>query len=143
MADIVFSTGVVEMSVNGVRTIKFNPSDMGFADVLFSLAGKIDDIEKTRQEKTDKTNDAAKAFEYFRASDRKMREAVDEVFGENFCDDVFDGVRLTALSDGLTVIENFIFAVLDKMDDDITENMSKRNDRIKKYTDKYNNHKKV
>lgn len=142
MADIVFSTGVVEMSVNGGRTIKFNPSDVGFAEVLFSLVSKIEDIDKKRQEKTEKCTDNAKAFDYYRASDKQMREAVDAVFGENFCADVFDNVRLIALADGLTVIENFIFAVLDQMDEDIAANVEKRNARIAKYTEKYNNRKK-
>ena len=44
MDEIRFSTGVVEMSVNGGRTIRFNPADIGFLDTLYSLLGKLDAI---------------------------------------------------------------------------------------------------
>lgn len=139
MAEIYFSTGVVEMSVNGKRTIKFNPSDVGFIETLYSLMAKVEEIETESQKKREKTDDPAKVFDYFRASDKRMREAVDAVFGENFCDDVFDGVRLVALADGLTVMENFVFAVIDQMDESVRANMEARNAKIEKYTAKYQN----
>lgn len=142
MAEINFSTGVVEMSVNGKRTIKFNPADVGFIETLYSLMAKVEEIETESQKKREKTDDPAKVFDYFRSSDKRMREAVDAVFGESFCDDVFDGVRLVALADGLTVLENFVFAVIDQMDESVRANMAARNDRVAKYTAKYQNRKK-
>lgn len=143
MKELNFETGVAEMSVNGGRVIRFNPADIGFADTLYSLLGKIEAIEADTAKKREKTDDPAKLFDYARASDRRMREAVDSVFGEGFCDDVFQGVRLVALADGLSVIENFIFAVVDEMDESVHENMARRNDRIAKYTAKYQAHKNV
>lgn len=137
MDNLSFETGVVEYSVNGGRTIKFNPSDVGFMDTLYSLVAKIDSIDKESQKKRDKQDDLAKLFDNFRNTDKKMRDAVDAVFGDGFCDDVFDGIRLVAVSDGITVLENFVFAVLDKMDESVHANIAVRNDRIKKYTDKY------
>lgn len=141
MAEISFSTGVIEVPVNGARTIKFNPSDMGFVEKLYGLVAKIDDIEKRGHEKRAKTDDPVKMFEYYRAEDKQMRQIVDAEFGDGFCNAVFPGVRLAAISDGLMVIENFIFAVIDLMDKDITENMAKRQGRISKYTEKYQKHK--
>lgn len=70
-----------------------------------------------------------------------MREAVDSIFGEGFCKDVFK-TRLFAMADGMTVVENFLFAILDEMDESITENLSKRDARIRKYTEKYSKYKK-
>lgn len=137
MTEINFQTGVLEMSVNGKRTIRFNPADVGFMETLYSLMAKVDTIDKESQAKRAKTQDPAKIFDNYRASDTRMREAVDAVFGDGFCDDVFDGVRLVALADGLTVLENFIFAVLDHMDDTVKENLAKRDSRIAKYTDRY------
>ncbi len=139
MKELNFETGVVEMSVNGGRSICFNPADIGFADTLYGLLGKIEAIESDTKKKRDKTDDLAKFFDYARASDRRMREAVDSVFGEGFCGDVFQGVRLVALANGLSVIENFIFAVVDEMDESVRDNLAKRNDRIAKYTTKYQN----
>ena len=141
MAEIRFSTGVVEMPVNGGRTIRFNPVDVGFLDTLYGLLAKVDAIDKETAKKREKTEDLSKVFDYLRASDRRMREAVDAVFGEGFSDDVFNGVRLTAQADGLSVLENFAFAVIDQMDESVTENMARRNERIAKYTAKYEKYK--
>jgi len=137
MRELTFATGLTEMQVNGGRVIRFNPADVGFMDTLFTLLGKIEAIEAETEKKRDKTDDLARLFDYARASDKRMREAVDAVFGEGFCDEVFPGLRLTALADGLTVLENFVFAVVDQMDESIRDNLSKRNDRIAKYTAKY------
>lgn len=137
MADITFSTGIIEAPVNGGRTIRFNPADVGFMETLYSLMAKVEDIESESRKKREKTDDPAKVFDYFRSSDKRMREAVDAVFGDGFCDDVFNGVRLVALADGLTVLENFVFAVLDQMDDTVKENLAKRDSRIAKYTERY------
>ena len=142
MAEITFSTGVVEMPVNGGRTIRFNPADIGFADTLYSMLAKVDAIDAETRKKREKTDDLAKVFDYMRASDKQMRKAVDDVFGEGFCDDVFQGVRLTALSDGLSVLENFVFAVMDQIDESVTDNLAKREGRIAKYTAKYQKYKK-
>ena len=137
MGEINFSTGVVDMSVNGVRTIRFNPSDYGYLEELFALASKVQAIAEKMSEKVESAKGTAKMFDYYRAAEKQMREAVDQVFGENFCNDVFQGVRLMATVDGLTVFETFLFAVVDKMDEDIKKNMSMRGDRINSYMEKY------
>lgn len=137
MKELNFETGLVEMKVNGGRVIQFNPSDVGFMDTLFSLLGKIEAIDAETDKKRSKTDDLSKLFDYSRASDKRMREAVDAVFGEGFCDEVFPGIRLVALANGLTVLENFVFAVVDEMDESIQSNLAQRNDRIAKYTAKY------
>lgn len=137
MEELRFSTGVVEMAVNGGRTIRFNPADIGFLDTLYSLLGKLESIQADEDKKKAKKDDPAKFFDYNRICDKRMKDAVDSVFGEGFCNDVFQGVRLFALAEGLTVIENFIFAIIDKMDESVRENMAQRNDRMAKYTEKY------
>ena len=42
----------------------------------------------------------------------------------------------------MTVIENFLFGVLDMMDESVTENISKRDAKIRKYTEKYRKYRK-
>jgi hypothetical protein len=137
MEELIFATGVVEMKVNGGRIIRFNPADVGFLDTLYSLLGKLEAIQQDEDKKKEKTDDPSKFFDYARLCDKRMRDAVDSVFGEGFSSEVFQELRLFALADGLTVIENFIFAIVDKMDDSVRENMAKRNDRMAKYTAKY------
>jgi len=137
MKELKFETGLVEMAVNGGRVIRFNPADVGFMDTLYTLLGKIEAIEAETRKKQDKTEDLAKLFDHSRSSDKRMREAVDSVFGEGFCAQVFPGIRLTALADGLSVLENFVFAIMDEMDESVRDNLAKREGRIVKYTAKY------
>lgn len=137
MPEITFSTGVIEVPVNGKRNIRFNPSDIGFLDTLYSMVAKVEEIEKEDKKKRNKTEDPAKIFEYYRSSDKRMKDVVDSVFGTGFCDDVFEGVRLVAMADGLMVIEAFAFSVIDQMDESVRANMEARNAKIQKYTEKY------
>lgn len=123
------------------RTVDFNPADNGFAESLYGLTSKLSQIHESRKKEYEDEQDPAARFDISRAEDAEMREAVDSLFGDGFCRDVFK-TRLFALSDGMTVVENFLFALLDEMDESITENLSKRDARIKKYTDKYSKYKK-
>lgn len=140
MKELNFATGLTEMAVNGGRVIRFNPADIGFLDTLYGLLGKIEVIEAETEKMRGKTDDLAKLFDRTRSSDKRMREAVDSVFGEGFCAEVFPGIRLTAIADGLTVLENFVYAIVDEMDESVRENMAKREGRIAKYTAKYRKH---
>lgn len=118
------------------RSVDFNPADQGFAEELYGLASKISKIHEEKVKEREATEDGAARFDISRAEDKEMREAVDALFGEGFCADVFK-VRLFALVDGLTVVESFLFSLLDEMDESITASIAARDARIKKYTDKY------
>lgn len=137
MADISFATGLVEFSINGGRKIKFNPSDIGFMENLYDLVAKVDAISSDMGKKKENASNPAKFFDIARTGDKKMREATDSLFGEGFCEDVFGSVRLYAMADGLTVLENLVFAIIDQMDESVKENVEKRNEKISKYTAKY------
>ena len=123
------------------RTVSFNPADQGFAEDLYGLVSKLSRIHEEKKKEYEAEEDAAARFDIGRAEDAEMRSAVDSLFGEGFCGDVFK-TRLFALADGMTVIENFLFGLLDEMDESITQNMAKRDARIKKYTEKYGKYRK-
>lgn len=119
------------------RTVNFSPMDQEFAEELYALVYSIGKIHEAKNAQRSAETDILKKFEINRAEDREMRESVDAVFGEGFSADVFK-TRLFAVSeDGLTVVEEFLFSLLDKMDAGITARMSKRDANIRKYTDKY------
>lgn len=118
------------------RSVDFNPSDQGFAEDLYCLASKIQNIHVKKQAEYEAEENASVRFDISRAEDKEMREAVDAMFGEGFSKDVFK-TRLFALANGFTVAENFLFALLDEMDESISANISARDARIKKYTNKY------
>ena len=123
------------------RTVAFNPADNGLAESLYGLTSELSQIHESRKKEYEDEQDPAARFDISRAEDAEMREAVDSLFGDGFCRDVFK-TRLFAMADGMTVVENFLFALLDEMDESITENLSKRDARIKKYTEKYSKYKK-
>jgi len=137
MEELNFSLGVQEFKINGSRVIRFNPADIGFVDTVCSLGRKLDAIRIGTDKKAEKTNDPDKPYDYERLCDKRMREAMDAVFGEGFSKDVFQELRLCALSGGLMLYENFIYTILDKMNDSVMDNLSKRNGRIAQYTAKY------
>lgn len=132
---------VIMDGVDTGRTVDFNPADQGFAESLYGLVSKIGKIHEAKKKEYEEEMDLANRFEICVAEDTEMRKAVDALFGDGFCQDVFK-VRLFALSDGMTVIENFLMALLDEMDEAVTENLAKRDARIKKYTEKYSKYKK-
>lgn len=137
-----FENGLVELTVNGGRTIRLNPSDAGFAETLYELVARLSSIHEEKEQTWEAEEDIAARFAADRAEDAAMREAVDAIFGEGFCADVFPGMRLFALAEGLTVVENFIFSLLDRMDEGITDNLTKREGRIAKYTARYRKYQK-
>ena len=118
------------------RTVNFNPADQEFAEVLYELVHKIGQIHEEKNQLRENETDLLKKFEINRAEDAEMRAAVDYVFGEGFSADVFQ-TRLFALSDGMTVVENFLFALLDEMEASVTDNIARRDSKLRKYTDKY------
>lgn len=119
------------------RTVNFNPVDQEFAEELYALVYRIGEIHKTKNKARAAETDVLKKFEINRAEDREMREAVDVVFGDGFSNDVFK-VRLFAISDnGLTMVENFLFSLLDELDEATTARIAKRDSQIHKYTAKY------
>ena len=130
-----FETGLQEIDVNGAATIRINPMDEGFLEELYGLLSKLEEIA-TETEPGEHVN-LADRFDMARKRDRLMREAVDDICGTDFCQKVFGDSRLFALSGGLTLIENFLYGVLDYMDDDLKAQQAKRNEKIAFYTAKY------
>lgn len=118
------------------RVVIFNPADQEFAEELYALVHRIGKIHEAKNEERKQETDILKKFEINRAEDKEMRDAVDAMFGDGFSGDVFK-TRLFALSDGLTVVENFLFALLDEMDASTTASMAKRDAKVRKYTEKY------
>lgn len=141
MKQVELSSGVqiLPVIVDGFdtgRTVNFNPADQEFAEELYALVYRIGEIHNQKNEARKAEPDILKRFDINRAEDAEMREAVDSVFGEGFSGDVFK-TRLFAVSDGLTVVENFLFALLDEMDEKITAAIASRNAKVRKYTEKY------
>lgn len=138
--------GLVEVPVvrNGsvVTNIKINPSDAGFMETLYGLAATLDGIEQKCMDAIKNEEDFAKVFDLKRSADKEMREVVDSVFGDGFCAEAYNGMRMDGvLVDGTLVYEDLVFKVVDAMDADIRNRVAKRNATVEKYTSKYKNRK--
>ena len=66
-----------------------------------------------------------------------MRELIDGVFGKPVCKELFSGLNVYALADGLPVWCNFLLAVMDEVDTTFSREQKAMNPRIAKYTAKY------
>jgi len=129
---ITFETGLVTFDINNTgRTVTFNPTDAGYAEKLRDLVDKLAAIEK-QHESADED-----VLTRLRTTDQDMRAEVDDFFGAGFCADVFGDARLLALSGGLTLIEQLLYAIVDQMDSSIREAEGLRKQKLEKYTKKY------
>ena len=105
---------ITDTGVDTGRSVDFNPGDQGFAEELYGLVSKLAQIHEKKVEATKDVADPAERFDLSRAEDADMRKAVDALFGEGFCGDVFK-TRLFAVVDGMTVIEAFLYSLLDEI----------------------------
>ena len=142
MDGINLSLGIIELPVNGSRTIKFNPTDINFIEILYSMLAKVESIERDKNKKLTKTEES-KQFDVHRLASKRMEDAVDSVFGDGFCKDVFCGISLLAVNEdtGLFLLEELVLLIVDRMDQSVMSAAKKRNATIAKYTAKYKEHK--
>ena len=81
-----FATGIQTFSINGGdATITFNPTDSYFASRLFSVFEAIDAQQKEAEAKAKELTGAKEVFDYAQKRDEDTRALLDELFGEDFC----------------------------------------------------------
>jgi len=136
MAELNFSTGVVSHTINGVCEISFNPTDTTFVASLFQA---IEDLENAQDEfkKRAAEIEPREIFSLCEENERKMRARLDELFNTSVCDPVFGKTSVTALSDGLPLWANLIFAVIDLVDATTVQQQKLTSPRVAKYLSKY------
>lgn len=142
MSTISLTSGIRQLPVivdgqDTGRAVILNPADQEFAETLYGLVFKIGEIHKEHNRLRDQETDILKRFDINRAEDASMRDAVDAVFGDGFSGDVFRTRLFAMADDGLTVVETFLFTLLDQLDASVTASMAKRDAKIRKYTEKY------
>lgn len=132
-----FETGVVSFSVNGRAEVSFNPTDSNFVETLFNTFDGLDKKQDAYKEEVSKTGDKRVIFDIARRMDAEMRELIDGIFQKPVCEDIFGGMNVYALADGLPVWCNFLLAVMDQIDTTFAREQKATNPRIQKYTAKY------
>ena len=139
--DLQISTGVVEYNLNGKVKVHFNPSDSEFAEKMYNVFVELD---KKQEEYKAEVQSAAKEkiFDIARARDAEMREMLDSIFDVPVCDALFGSMNVYALADGLPVWCNLLLAIMDIVDENMTEQEKKTNPRVQKYMAKYKKYQK-
>lgn len=136
MENLNFDNGLKTYCVNGVREITFNPTDSAFVEKLFNA---FDTLDKKQSEYEHEASAAkgAELFQIARKRDAEMRETIDQIFGENFCKDVFGGCNVYAFAGGCPIWCNFILSVIETVDNASEKEYATTNPRLQKYMGKY------
>lgn len=137
MAELNFATGVVTFTVNGKCDISFNPTDSAFVERLFNAFDTLDKKQEAYKTEISKVGDNREIFDIARRRDEEMRELIDGVFERPVCRDLFGGMNVYAMADGLPVWCNFLLTVMDEVDTTFAHEQKLTNPRIQKYTAKY------
>ena len=123
--------------MNGKCDISFNPTDSAFVERLFNAFDTLDKKQEAYKTEISKVGDNREIFSIARRSDEEMREMIDGVFERPVCKDLFGGMNVYAMADGLPVWCNFLLTVMDEVDTTFAREQKLTNPRIQKYTAKY------
>jgi len=137
MAGITFDTGVVSFDLNGKTTIEFNPTDSVIVEKIYNTFDELDRKQDAYKAEVEKCGNKREIFDIARRRDAEMRAIIDDLFGKPICDDLFGGMNIYALADGLPVWCNLMLAVIDQIDTTFSREQKAANPRVAKYTAKW------
>ncbi len=131
MAEINFSTGDKTYIVNGTAEIKFCPEDINFAGDVFDL---VEEIRKLSEQQEPK--DPSKVYEIARLRDNKVRDSLDNIFGEGTSEAIFGKKNVFSSVGGVPICLNFLMKIIDEIDT-AADNMGKVSPEVEAYLNKY------
>ena len=136
MKNLSFSTGVEEYRLNDRVTVTFNPTDAVFLERLADLFQKLDQLQEEVSALQEGTPEE-EVFPLAKELDRRMRELLDNFFGQPVCDPLFSGMNLFASAGGLPVWANLLLALSEEVETAMQGELTAREKRIARYTAKY------
>ena len=139
MRELKFSDGLEEYSLNGRVTVRFNPTDAAFLEKLTALFSTLDALQEevSSLQATIPEDDDSAVLALARDLDARMRKLLDEFFGTPVCDGLFGTMNLFASAGGLPVWANLLLALSEEVENAMQGELTARETRIAKYTDKY------
>jgi hypothetical protein len=135
MKELNFDLGLNEYDLGGKVTVRFNPTDVSFLEKLSESFATLDRIQE--EVKREEISDEKDVYNLAKNLDTKMRDIIDALFGMDVCTPLFGEMNLFASAGGLPVWANLMLAIADEVQMCMQGELEKRNDRIKKYTEKY------
>lgn len=137
MNEIRFETGLKSYNLNGAVEVLFNPTDVEFAQKVYSAFDALDKKQENYKEEVRKIAGTSKIFDFARDRDAEMRAMINDLFGVPVCDAVFGEMNVYAMADGLPVWCNLLLAVMDELDSGFAREQKMTSARVQKYTSKY------
>ena len=132
-----FETGVVEYEINGVAKARFNPTDVNFAQRMYSSFMELDSRQDEFQKRVeDIGDDSGEMFAYAQERDAEMRAIIDGLLGEGVADALFPDMNCYALADGMPVWVNLMFAVAEEIQGAFEGEQAKADPRLRDISDK-------
>ena len=135
MKELNFDLGLNEYDLGGKVTVQFNPTDVSFLEKLSESFATLDRIQE--EVKREEISDEKDVYNLAKNLDTKMREIIDTLFGQDVCTPLFGEMNLFASAGGLPVWANLMLAIADEVEASMQGELEKRNDKIRKYTEKY------
>ena len=136
MKQLNFSDGLEEYSLNDRVTVRFNPTDASFLERLAELFSRLDALQE-EVSALQETTPEDEVFPLAKSLDGRMRELLDTFFGQPVCEPLFGSMNLFASAGGLPVWANLLLALTEEVESAMQGELTAREARIAKYTDKY------
>jgi hypothetical protein len=135
MKELNFDLGLNEYNLGGKVTVKFNPTDVSFLEKLSDSFATLDRIQE--EVKREEITEEKDVYNLAKNLDRKMRDIIDALFGEDVCTPLFGEMNLFSSAGGLPVWANLMLAIADEVQDSMQGELKERENKIRKYTEKY------
>ena len=135
MKELNCDLGLNEYDLGGKVTVQFNPTDVSFLEKLSESFATLDRIQE--EVKREEISDEKDVYNLAKNLDTKMREIINSLFGQDVCTPLFGEMNLFASAGGLPVWANLMLAIADEVQASMQGELEKRNDKIRKYTEKY------
>ena len=136
MKNLSFSDGLEEYTLNDRVTVRFNPTDASFLERLSELFSRLDALQEEVSTLQDSTPEE-EVFPLAKSLDARMRDLLDGFFGTTVCEPLFGSMNLFASAGGLPVWANLLLALTEEVESAMQGELSAREARIAKYTEKY------
>ncbi|MBQ3804142.1 MAG: hypothetical protein II845_10665 [Oscillospiraceae bacterium] len=136
MKQLQFSDGLEEYSLNDRVTVRFNPTDASFLERLAELFSSLDALQEEVAAAQESTPEE-EVFPLAKSLDARMRDLLDSFFGTPVCEALFGSMNLFASAGGLPVWANLLLALTEEVEAAMQGELSAREARIAKYTEKY------
>ena len=137
MKELSFDLGLIEYDLGGKVTVRINPTDVGFIEKLSESFASLDRIQEEIRQSKEEISDEKKVYRLAKNLDTRMREIINALFGQDVCTPLFGEMNLFASAGGLPVWANLMLAIAEEVEASMQGELKQREERIKKYTEKY------